>query len=105
MAKRTTKTLKGVVNVEQKVSVKKDAKREIIGLALLLEDVSDLTVFADYSGHVKNVAIRVFENEGEENEIVLLQKSFYADFSFGTIKEYEEIKAFLHSKIEEYTAI
>lgn len=83
----------------------KDAKREIMGLALLLDDISDLAVFVRYSGHVKAVDLRVHENEGEENEKILISKQFYSDFSCNTQSEYEEMKAFLQSKIEEYTQI
>jgi hypothetical protein len=71
----------------------------------LLDEVSELTVFADYSGHVKNVSVRVYENEGETNEVILLKNDFYTDFRFGTDKNYEEIKSFLQSLIEEYTSI
>jgi hypothetical protein len=82
----------------------KDAKREIISLALLLEDVSDLTVFVDYSGHVKSVKIRVYEDyRGEQKE--LLYKDFYTDFRCDTQRDYVAIKTFLQFKIEEYTAV
>jgi hypothetical protein len=83
----------------------KDPKREIMGLALLLEDVSDLTVFLNYSGHVKGVSVRVFENDGTENETKLIDERFYNDFSCGTQTEYEAIKIFLQTKIDEYTQI
>jgi hypothetical protein len=94
-----------VVIVEQTVSVKKDAKREIIGLALLLEDVSDLTVFVRYHGHVQSVSLEVVKADGLESEKELIRGSFYTDFRHGTDEQYEVMKSFLQSKIEEYTAI
>lgn len=86
----------------------KDPKREIIGLALLLEDVSDLAVFVSYSGHVQKVGVRVYENHGqkeEKEEKELLYSEFYADLRYRTEKEYLKIKKFLETKVHEYTVI
>jgi hypothetical protein len=84
----------------------KDKKREIIGLALLLDEISELTVFANYSGHVKRVSVRVYEYEGEQKEAELLDDGFYADFRFSDDeKNYLKIKEFLTSEIKKATAI
>jgi hypothetical protein len=84
--------------------VKQDVKREIMSLALLLEDISDLTVFVDYYGHVNEVSVRVYENyESERKE--LFNQSFYTYHSWSSSGNYQDIKTFLQTKIEEYTAI
>lgn len=79
----------------------KSEKREIIGLALLLDEISDYVVFVDYSGHVKSLSVRV-----KEGDDVLFNNSFYVDFEFDyDHKNYLVIRSFLESKIAEVTEI
>jgi hypothetical protein len=82
----------------------KNAKREIIGLALLLEEVSDLVVFCRYSGHVKSVNIEVCDDERGRNTI--FDKRFYVDFHSNIDeKNYLDIKQYLQNQIDKATAI
>lgn len=83
----------------------KKVKREIIGLALLLEEVSDLTVFVDYAGHVQSLTVRVYQNHDQEDQSLLLRDSFYMGFKLATKSNYNNIKNFLTEQIEKATAI
>ncbi|WHY93746.1 hypothetical protein QNK12_09915 [Neobacillus cucumis] len=79
-------------------------KREIIGLALLADEVTGLLVFVDYSAHVKSISIRVFDNEEAENKI--FSGRFYFDFKYESDEsEYQRIKEFLQTEISKATEI
>jgi hypothetical protein len=83
----------------------KQAKKEIIRLALMLEEISEHVVFIDYSGHVKNLYVSV--NESKENwGKQIFRGNFYTDFRYESDQnDYESIKEFLQSKINELTII
>lgn len=87
------------------------AKREIIGLALLLDEVSDCGVFIDYSSHVKSITIRVFERKDCFNKdkllpVEILNDKFYFDFRFKKDEvAYFRIKEVLQAEITKATEI
>jgi hypothetical protein len=87
------------------------AKREIIGLALLLDEVSDNGVFFDYSPHVRQISLRVFEskdcyNEDKPQPAELFKGRFYFDFSHRSDEaDYQRIKEFLQAEIAKATLI
>lgn len=94
--------------------MKTDARREIIKLALLLDEVSDLQVFIEYSGHVNSLRVRVYsikedvvaDAEWTDKTNELLFKDFYCDFKYKSdLKNYEEIRGFLQSEIDKRIAI
>ncbi|WP_458412751.1 hypothetical protein ACNQFZ_18365 [Schinkia sp. CFF1] len=92
-----------------------DAKREIIKLALLLDEILELYVFVDYSSHVKQISVRVFdvkegydanESPWSEYNIELLNERFYFDFpSDESVKKFEDIKVFLQNEIDKRIAV
>jgi hypothetical protein len=83
----------------------KQAKKEIIGLALFLDEISDYAVFIDYSGHVGNLYISIGGSKENWNNKIF-KGDFYTDFRYKSDKEdYESIKKFLQNKINELTII
>lgn len=79
-------------------------KREIIGLALLLDEVSDLAVFIRYSSHVKKISIDV--RASKEDAETVFDGSFYFDFKYDDDRpNYHRIKAFLNEEIAKATEI
>lgn len=86
-------------------------KREIIGLALLLDEVSDYGVFFDYSPHVSLISIRVFEckdshREGKPQPAEIFKGKFYYDFQYDSDRNnYIRIIEFLQKEIAKATEI
>lgn len=87
------------------------AKREIIGLALLLDEVSEYGVFFEYSPHVNGISLRVYENKDCYDEIKpqpaqLFKGSFYFDFCYkADVENYQKAKEFLQAEISKATEI
>ncbi|PFP30119.1 hypothetical protein COJ96_06785 [Bacillus sp. AFS073361] len=80
-------------------------KREIIGLALLLDEVSDYTVFFDYSPHVSELSVSVRKNK-EEWKLKVFEGKFYYDFHREEDEgKYLRIKEFLETEIKNLTEI
>ena len=77
-------------------------KREIISLALMLDEVSEYAVFFDYSPHVKEITVRVKASKTEWKEMIF-GGSFY--YNREDNEEYLRIKDFLTEKIREATEI
>ncbi|MEC1744153.1 hypothetical protein [Schinkia azotoformans] len=95
--------------------MKIDAKREVIKLALLLDEISDLHVFVDYSGHVETVSVRVYsakeevvDPEAKWTEQVNKIFDEYYNFNFkyeDDFKKYEATKQYLQSEIDKRIAV
>ena len=77
-------------------------KREIISLALMLDEVSDYAVFFEYSPHVKQISIRVRESKTEWKGKIF-DGSFYWDREGD--EEYLLVKDFLEEEIRKATEI
>jgi hypothetical protein len=79
-------------------------KREVIGLALLADEVTDLLIFVNYSPHVKRLSVRIFDDKEAENEV--FKGGFYWDFRFPDDEEnYRIIKEFLTEEIKKSSEI
>lgn len=77
--------------------------REIIGLALLLQEISDFHVFIDHSGHVKCVTIRVIKKNGEDKDFHFREQFYYSHLY--NEEDFMKIKEFLTFHIAELTAV
>lgn len=86
-------------------------KREIIGLAILLDDVSEYAVFFNYSPHVSQISLRIFESkdcfkEDTPQPEIIFNARFYYDLSHASdIEDYKRIKEFLQTEIAKATEI
>ena len=58
---------------------------EIIGLAILVNENTELCVFVDFSGHVKSIDVRIFPSKSEEHtqgEKLYSASSYYEEESW-----------------------
>lgn len=77
-------------------------KREIISLAIMLDEISDYAVFIDYTPHVKEIGVRVGASKVRWRE-----KIFYETFYWDSENKegYLRIKEFLNKEIKKATEI
>jgi len=75
---------------------------EIIGLAILVNENTDLCVFVDFSGHIKSIDVRIFPSKSEEYtqniHKIYSANSYYAEDSW---MEQDQIS----SKLEEIKGV
>jgi hypothetical protein len=82
-----------------------NAKREIIGLALLVDEITDLAVFVDYQAHVGNLSISASRSKDNWEDKVF-KGDYYVDFRFRRDTEsHNRIKKFLTEEIQKATEI
>ncbi|CEG29599.1 hypothetical protein [Bacillus sp. B-jedd] len=81
--------------------------RELIGLALLVEEISDYDVFIHYAGHVDTLEIRIDRSEENGGERIF-KSEFKVDNpnrKYAGYSTYAEAKEFLDKCIADSTAI
>jgi hypothetical protein len=86
------------------------AKREIIGLALLVDEITDLAVFVRYHPHVSLINVDVAKSKKEWKEKVF-EGEFYCDPNREyynperELERYNRIKEFLTDVVRKATEI
>lgn len=80
-------------------------KREIISLALLADELTELAVWIDYSPHVSQISVKATKSKEEWREEIFKGR-FYYDFHYDDdLEKYQRIKDFLTEEIRKVTEI